>query len=340
MDKLHQALTTWYYVLMICYPVSTVFMLIRLTHRYQRGSFKQSDIVACLALLASTLFFLCSLWLSGLLYGLHSSKAGLFAPRMSIYLYEMTKAAGTPLSKASVIVLLFEIQPTGWLRAYLYALLSFIVLQIIAGEAVSIFTCVAEPTRFWAILDQHRLPFDLDSGHAPRCVKTAHSFIFNATANTISEVSTIILAGVLVGRIRASVMQKAGLVFTFLLGVITIGASIAATVYSTRGYKAAQNVADIPEAIRLFFTANMWTTIEVNSAVFIAALLPLRGPIARLYATLTSRCTLPKVYESDGSDRVNMTEVTVESQLGAIESQAEKDAKVITRLQESGYVHL
>ena len=286
LEKLRlDALRTWCYILVSCYAIAAPTMILRLVTRYQRSRVRWSDSIALLALISSTLYFVTSIKVARAEHWVYSSSFGTFPSHSAIHLHELVRVASISLAKASVVMLLFEIQPTGKLRMMLVALVCFIGLQILVEEVSVLFMCIGMPHGTWTLLDSRVVPF----GSPAQCIPYQRLIVIYAALNCIVELGTFAIAIHIVSKLKVTRRQKVGLGLTFALGLLTVVASIVTSVLQFQAYTDVLKPQTHQRGLDRFGFANAWSAIEVYLCIWIAAVLPIRALLIRCYKQVTER---------------------------------------------------
>lgn len=293
-QSIRPQLHDWIVVLCTMYSVSTILLVIRLYDRLSRGHFRWADRISGIMLILLTLYFTASvaLWQAKTLSEL--ANTFIFAPHLIVYFYEVLRTIVVPITKISVIMLLFEIEPIGMQRRCLQGLLGFVFFQVAITGIMSMFGCVFEQDAVWAILGASKLQMDSESGRTlQKCIKFSRVFLLSAIMNSCTEIAIVGLALLLVWRVKATRSQKWGLSISFLLGFFTISASIISSFHLFTAYKNVQIVRLRPYADRQFVLGHTWAAVEIYLGAIIASLLPIRALLQNTMMHLSgSLCAL------------------------------------------------
>ena len=277
-------------------------MILRLVTRYQRSRVRWSDSIAFLALISSTLYFVTSIKVARAEHWVYSSSFGTFPSHTAIQLHEVVRVASISLAKASIVMLLFEVQPTGKTRITLIAMMSFIGLQILVEEVSVLFMCVGLLHGTWTLLNFQVVPF----GSPTKCIPYPRLIVLYTVLNCVVEFGTFGIATHIVTKLKVTKRQKIGLGLTFSLGLLTVIASIVTSVLQFQAYSDVDNLATIQRGLDRFGLANAWSAIEVYLCIWIAAILPIRALLIRCYKQITAR------FHKKPSDTMKITCISCE----------------------------
>lgn len=259
-------------------PTSVILVVLRVVARIKRSEFRKSDYINVATCLLSIIYLGVSIVLIGAISQLLSGKT--LAQHINTTIVALIFLVGEsliiPLTKMSIVFLLLEIEYDRKRILVLRALVVMLSAQSLILPLMSVFTCGDTPDgRDWTILTGV-----VPATESLRCVPPVAIVFLRTFCSGVAELTIFALAIILVSLLRLSAWQKAGVLFSFALGIVLCVASALGAYYENLSYDLYKKH-KAEEATLRFFYAHVWLAVEIYFGIILAALMPIRAQFVR-----------------------------------------------------------